>query len=245
MKVREIYSKTILSNSKIYRYVINPYLGCQHGCFYCYARFMKRYSGHQESWGSFVDVKINAAELLQKEIRKKKRAEVWISSVCDPYQPLEVHYQLTRKCLRILLDHHWPVIIQTRSSLVLRDIEIFKAAKDWEVGLTITTADDTIRRLFEPNAPAISGRLSTLAELHHSGIRTYAMIAPILPGAEVLVSALAGKVNYIIIDRMNYHYADWIYRKYKMEDKLSDNFFHRVACRLAADCQKFGIECRG
>lgn len=245
MNVREIHAKTILSTSKIYSYVINPYLGCQHGCYYCYARFMKRYSGHQEAWGNFVDVKINAAELLQKEIRKKKRAEVWICSVCDPYQPLEAHYQLTRKCLHILLDHHWPVIIQTRSSLVLRDIEIFKKAKDWKVGLTITTADDEIRRLFEPNAPTIDERLHTLAELHHYGIQTYAMIAPILPGAEILVPALAGKVNYIIIDRMNYHYADWIYRKYKMLDKLSDDFFQEAVYQLVRDCKKLGIECPG
>ena len=245
MNVREIQSKTILSISKIYSYVINPYVGCQHACYYCYARFMKRFSGHQEPWGSFVDVKINAAELLRKEILKKKRAEVWISGVCDPYQPLEAHYQLTRKCLQILSEDNWPVIIQTRSSLVLRDLDILKGAKDWEVGLTITTADDEIRRLFEPNAPTINERLSTLAELQRSGLRTYAMIAPILPGAEVLVNTLAGKVDYIIIDRMNYHYADWIYRKYKMEDKLSDDFFQRVARQLAADCQRLGIECRG
>lgn len=244
MKIREIHSKTILSASKIYSYVINPYVGCQHACYYCYARFMKRFSGHKEPWGSFVDVKINAADLLQSEIRKKKRAEVWMSGVCDPYQPLEAHYKLSRKCLEILADHNWPVIVQTRSSLVLRDLDILKRAEGCEVGLTITTADDEIRKLFEPNAPPIKERLNTLDELHRSGLRTYAMIAPILPGAEALVSALEGKVDYIIIDRMNYHYADWIYRKYRMEDKLSDDFFQRTARQLAADCQNLGIECR-
>jgi len=243
MNVREINSRTILSASKIYRYVINPYVGCQHACYYCYARFMKRFSGHPEPWGSFVDVKINAADLLRKEILKKKPAEVWISGVCDAYQPLEAKYRLTRKCLEILADHHWPVIIQTRSALVLRDLDILRRARDWEVGLTITTADDKIRKIFEPKAPPISQRLSTLAELHRSGIRTYAMIAPILPGAEVLVNTLAGKVDYIIIDRLNYHYADWVYRKYKMEDKLSDDFFERTAHQLAADCQRLGIAC--
>jgi len=243
MNIREINSRTILSASKIYRYVINPYVGCQHACYYCYARFMKRFSGHPEPWGSFVDVKINAADLLRKEILKKKPAEVWISGVCDAYQPLEAKYRLTRKCLEILADHHWPVIIQTRSALVLRDLDILRRARDWEVGLTITTADDKIRKIFEPKAPPISQRLSTLAELHRSGIRTYAMIAPILPGAEVLVNTLAGKVDYIIIDRLNYHYADWVYRKYKMEDKLSDDFFERTAHQLATDFQRLGISC--
>ena len=95
MIVNEIHSKTILSVSKIYDYVINPYTGCQHACTYCYARFMKRFTGHTEPWGEFVDVKVNAAELLEKEIKRKKRGRVWISGVCDPYQPLEEKLGLT------------------------------------------------------------------------------------------------------------------------------------------------------
>lgn len=164
--VREIQSKTILSVSRVYSYVINPYVGCQHACHYCYARFMKRFSGHKESWDDFVDVKTNAADLLRIEINKKKCARVWMSGVCNPYQPLEAHYKLSRKCLEILADNNWPVIIQTRSSLFLRDMDILKGAKDCEVGLTITTADDEIRKLFEPNVPPIKERLNTLNELH-------------------------------------------------------------------------------
>jgi DNA repair photolyase len=243
MNVKEIQSKTILSVSKVYDYVINPYVGCQHACNYCYVRFIKKFSGHKEPWGGFVDIKINAADLLQVEIRKKKCGTVWVSGLCDPYQPLEAEYKLTRKCLEILAYNNWPVVIQTRSSLVLRDLDILKGAKDFEVGLTITTADDEIRKLFEPNAPAIKERLSTLEELHQSGIRTYAMIAPILPGAETLAKALEGKVDYIIIDRMNYHYADWIYRKYRLEDKLSDDYFQMTGRELANDCKKSGIAC--
>lgn len=243
MNVKEIRSKTILSASKVYNYVINPYVGCQHGCNYCYARFIKRFSGHQEPWGQFVDIKINAADLLQAEIKKKKSARVWISGLCDPYQPLEAQYKLTRKCLEILADNHWPVVIQTRSSLVLRDIDILKSAEDFEVGLTITTADDEIRKLFEPDAPPIKERLNTLDELHKAGIRTYAMIAPMLPGAEALANELGGKVDYVIVDRMNYHYADWIYRKYRLEDKLSDDFFQKTGRDLAYACKKSGIAC--
>ncbi len=244
MNVKEIQSKTILSKSQVYDYVINPYVGCQHACSYCYARFMKRFSGHQEPWGQFVDVKINAADLLRVEIHKKKRAKVWVSGVCDPYQPLERKYGLTRQCLEILAQNDWPVVIQTRSALVLRDLDILKQSRNFEAGLSITTADDNIRKLFEPHAPPIAERLRALEELHRSGIQTYAMIAPILPGAEDLPGCLEGKVEYIRLDRMNYHNADWVYRKYGLEDKLSDEFFDRANREIISACQKLGIDCR-
>jgi DNA repair photolyase len=244
MKINEIQSKTILSASKIHDYVINPYIGCENGCLYCYARFIKKFTGHNEPWGQFVDAKINAADLLKVEILKKKRGSVWLSGLCDPYQPLEAEYKLTRKCLEILTFYRWPVVIQTRSSLVLRDLDILKGAENFEVGLSITTADDEIRKIFEPNATSIPERLDTLGKLHRAGIRTYAMIAPMLPGAEALANALAGKADYILIDRMNYHYTDWIYRKYGMEDKLSDEFFYTTGQKLADAFKKMGIECR-
>lgn len=142
MKIKEIHAKSILSPSKIYDYVVNPYVGCQHACSYCYARFMKRFTGHREPWGDFVDVKINAPDLLSKEIKKKRMGTVWVSGVCDPYQPLEARYEITRQCLEILVQNNWPVFVQTRSPLVLRDLDIFKKSKNIEVGLSITTADD-------------------------------------------------------------------------------------------------------
>ncbi len=243
MKVREIQSKTILSKSKIYDYVINPYVGCQHACAYCYARFMKRFSGHQEPWGQFVDAKINAIDLLRAEILKKKRATVWVSGVCDPYQPLEKKYQLTRKCLEILAQNDWPVVVQTRSPLVLRDLDILKEARYFEVGFSITTADDDIRRIFEPFAPPIMERIGALDELHQAGIRTYAMIAPMLPGAEDLPGYLEGKVDYIRIDRMNYNHADWVYKKYRLEEKLTDEYFDGAGAEITAACKKMGIAC--
>jgi len=232
--VQEVRAKTILTKSKIYPWVVNPYTGCQHGCSYCYARFMKRVTGHKEPWGEFVDVKINAPELLRKEITKKRRAQVWVSGVCDPYQPLEAKYRLTRECLEILAQNSWPVIIQTRSPLVLRDIDIIQGARDFEVGLSVTTADDTIRKFFEPDAPKIEDRIAALDTLHRAGIRTYAMIAPVLPGAEGLAELLKGKIDYGIVDRMNYHYADWVYREYGLETYLSDDYFNKVRQELAS-----------
>jgi DNA repair photolyase len=245
MIVKEIRAKSILSASKIYDYVINPYVGCQHACSYCYARFMKRFTGHAEPWGQFVDVKINAAELLPVDLKKKKKqGSIWISGVCDPYQPLEAKYKLTRKCLEILARHAWPVFIQTRSPLVLQDIDILKEMKAVEVGFSIPTADDGIRKLFEPNAPPIGARIRALDELHKAGIRTYAMIAPILPGAGPLPEALKGKVDHVMVDRMNYNHADWVFTKYKLRDKLSDDFYFQTGSEIADACGKLGIECK-
>lgn len=243
MVLREINAKSILSVSKIYNYVINPYVGCQFGCKYCYARYMKKFTGHTEPWGEFVDVKINAAELLVKEIRKKKRDRVWISGVCDPYQPLEAKYKLTRACLKILADNNWPVVIQTRSKLILRDIDIIKEMMDCDAGLSITTADDKMRKLFEPTATPIKDRINTLKELHDAGIRTYAMIAPLLPGAADLIEMLEGKVDYIYVDRMNYDYANLIYRKNNLERYLDDKYFEAVSQDIAAKARRAGIEC--
>lgn len=244
MIIKEIHSKTILSASKIYPYVINPYVGCQHSCSYCYARFMKRFSGHSEPWGQFVDVKINAPALLRSEITRKKMDAVWISGVCDPYQPLEARYRLTRACLEILAEHGWPVAVQTRSPLVLRDVDILKAGRGFEVGMSITTADDQIRRLFEPAAPPIGGRIDALGELHRAGIRTFAMIAPLLPGAETLADLLVDRVDYVILDRMNYTHANWVYRKYGLEDKRSDEYFQRSEQTLTAAFTRLGIRCQ-
>jgi len=244
MIIKETQPKTILSISKVYPYVINPYTGCQHNCSYCYARFMKRFSGHSEPWGQFVDVKIKAPDLLRLEMTKKKPGRVWISGVCDPYQPLEAKYKLTRQCLEILSQNNWPVTVQTRSPLVLRDIDILKKGRNFEVGLSINTADDSIRKLFEPNAPPIKDRVRALDELHRAGIRTYVMIAPMLPKAESLAEILTGKIDYVMFDRMNYHYADWVYRKYGLEDKMTDDYFYRTERTLSSTFAKSGISCK-
>ena len=217
MKIKEIKAKNILSKSKVYDWTINPYVGCQHGCIYCYAKFMKRFSSHKENWGEFVDVKMNAPELLSQEIKKKKKGRVWVSGVCDPYQPVEKKYELTKKCLEILQRNNWPVTIQTKSPLVLRDLELLKKFQEIEVGFTITTGDEEIRKIFEPRTSSIKERIQALERLHREGIKTYTMIAPLLPKAESLMTKLKGKVDYVIIDKMNYHYADWVYKKYQLE----------------------------
>ena len=241
MIVREILAKSILSKSQVYDYVVNPYVGCSHSCRYCYAAFMKRFTGHREPWGEFVDVKINAPELLAGEIRKKRVGRVWVSGVCDPYQAAEKKYRLTRRCLEVLLENQWPVNIQTKSFLVLRDIGILGRFNDIEVGFSITTADEKIRKLFEPGASPIKERIHALDVLHSRGIRTFAMIAPILPKSEGLIGRLPGKVDHILIDRLNYSYANRIYKENKLEWAREDDYLVEKAEELSAGFKKAGI----
>ncbi len=244
MIVKEIIARSILSKSQINDYALNAYVGCEHGCVYCYARFMKRFSGHPEPWGEFVDVKVNAAELLAREIFKRKVGTVWISGVCDAYQPLEEKYRLTRQCLEILVGQGWPVTIQTKSPLVLRDLDLLRKSPAAQVGFTITTADERMRRIFEPGAPPIEQRLEALRRLHAEGIKTFAMIAPLLPGADKLAELLKGTVDHVLIDRYNYYYAHWAYKKYGMEWAMSETFFQEKGEQLRAAFEKAGISCQ-
>lgn len=190
MEIKEIQSKSILTKSKLpdADYVINPYTGCRFGCVYCYASFMARYVGKQtEDWGKFVYVKVNAPELLKKEITKLKNKgkglSILLSSVTDPYQGAEAKYELTRRCLQVLLScgFEGTVSILTKSSMVTRDIDLLKQLTSVEVGLTITSTDDAISRFFEKYAPNVSQRFEALKELNDAGIHTYAFVGPLLP----------------------------------------------------------------
>jgi DNA repair photolyase len=244
MRIREVMAKSILSKSQVFDYTINVYVGCQHACAYCYARFMKRFTCHAEEWGAFVDVKMNAPELLAKEIAKKKPGRVWISGVSDAYQPLERKYQLTRRCLEILVANRWPVRVQTKSPLVLRDLDILKQGGDVEVGFSITTADERMRRIFEPGAPPVMKRIEALEQLHGEGIRTFAMIAPLLPGAERLPMLLKDSADHVLVDRMNYHYADAVYKKYGMQWAMKDSFFREKGEELRKTFGMNGVPCQ-
>jgi DNA repair photolyase len=128
--------------------------------------------------------------------------------------------------------------------LVLRDIELLKKARDSEVGFTITTADEKVRKIFEPNAPPIAKRVEALDILHSAGIRTFVMIAPLLPGVDRLVDMLKGKVDHVLIDRLNYHYADWAYKKYGMQGAMDDEFFIQTGEELITGFEKAGIACQ-
>jgi len=245
LKVKEVKAKSVLNKSKIFDYCLNPYTGCQFSCTYCYARlFMVRYSGHSEAWGEFVDVKVNAPELLRKQLGKAKRGTVWISSVCDPYQPLEAQYALTRRCLKELAERQFPVNIQTKSNLVLRDLDLFQEFDEIEVGFTITTDDERVAQSFEPRASPIEERFRALERVHSLGIKTFAFVGPLLPGnPERLIERLEEKVDRVFIDRMNYLYSvRRFYHQLGLHKEMTDRFFHEYKERLTCELRKRKME---
>lgn len=246
VKVRKVMVKSVLTKSRIptVPYVVNPYIGCGHKCLYCYATFMKRFTGHTEAWGQFVDVKINAPEVLNRQLKRVKKDTVLLSSVCDPYQPIEKEYKLTRRCIEVILKHGFPLDILTKSDLVLRDLDLIKQFKEVAVGWSITTDRGEIKKIFEPNSPSIAARLKAAEVVHDAGIETYAFIGPILPmNPEILAKELIGKVDYVLIDRMNYPYKIVnLYRKHKLSDYLQEEYFEVVRDKFTSVLVKSGVE---
>ena len=190
MDIQVIQAKSILTLSKLpdADYVVNPYIGCRFGCIYCYASFMGRFVNEKVGdWGEYVYIKINAPDLLKKEIKKLKNKgkgkSILFSSVTDPYQGIEAKYKLTRQCLKVLADYGFAgtVGILTKSDLVLRDVDVLRKIKHIDIGVTITSTNDTISRYFEKYAPAASVRLKTTKELNRLGFNTYVFVGPLLP----------------------------------------------------------------
>jgi len=183
MKINEIQAFSIITKSNLpdADYVINPYVGCMHSCIYCYARFMKRFTGHTEDWGKFVDIKVNAPDLIPAKTTKYKGKSIFLASVTDAYLPLERKYQLTRKILEKLISLQPDLGVQTKSDLVLRDIDLLKQFENCEVGFTITTLDDVLRKEIEPFTSPIQDRIKALEKLKEAGIKSYVFIGPILP----------------------------------------------------------------
>jgi DNA repair photolyase len=245
MRIKEIIAKTVLTKTGIGRYdfCINPYVGCGHGCTYCYASFMKRFTAHKEPWGEFVDVKVNAAEVLARQLKRTKRGSVIVGTVTDPYQPAERRYRITRGCLEALKDAAFSVSLLTRSPLCLADVDIFKEFGDLEIGMTIPTDNEEIRRLFEPSAPPIPSRLGALKRLHAAGLRTHAFIGPMLPmDPGRLVGELSGAVDEVLIDRMNYSgKVKSIYRKAGLTRCLDDEYFTDTASLLSQAFASAGV----
>ena len=182
MKIREIKAKSIMSKTGLGTdYVINPYVGCMHGCIYCYARFMKRFTNHPEPWGHFIDVKINAPDLIPEKTDKYKGKSILMSSVTDPYHPIETRYKLTRKILEKLVPLEPEINILTKSDLVLRDIDLLKKFKKCLVTFSLSFLDENLRKQIEPLTVSAERRIKALKELHEAGIKTSVFISPIFP----------------------------------------------------------------
>lgn len=250
MKIAEIEAKGILTKSRIpgVDYSLNPYVGCFFGCRYCYASFMRRFTNHQEPWGEFVDVKVNAPELLEKQLRQAKPGHIVMSLVTDPYQPIEKKYQLTRRCLEVFVElqayrEGFSLSILTRSALVLRDIDLLKQLKDLEVGMSVTTDNDAIRKIFEPRAHAIPSRIEALRRLKAAGIKTYAFIGPMLPmNPEKLAQSLVSAVDHVLMDRMNYTWkTQRLYEQHGLEFALEPGYFAATRRALEEIFRRAGI----
>jgi DNA repair photolyase len=209
VKAYEVRASTALPRSNLpgMDYALNPYVGCEHDCVYCFAPDML----HKDpvKWGKEVGVRSNLPTLLAKEI-KNKRGVIGIGTVTDPYQQLEKSCLVTRKCLMEIVRHDNPISVLTKSDLVVRDIELIASTKRPEVGITITSVDDRISCALEPGAPLPSIRLEALRKLTEARLNTYAMVGPVLPMLEDqdlndLVEAIAKTgTKRLMVDRMRY-----------------------------------------
>ncbi len=209
VQIGKINARTILCRSGLpgVEYVINPYVGCEHACVYCYAHFIQKYTGHKEAWGTFVDAKVNAPQLIPARPARYYGRKIYLSSVTDAYQPAEKESCLTRQILQKLVRLHPSLSIQTKSALVLRDLDLLRQFADCEVGFTFVTMDDGLRQKLEPQASALGDRLTALREVHRAGIPTFIFIGPIMPYLtdwKEIISTTQAFTTYYMLDSLNH-----------------------------------------
>jgi DNA repair photolyase len=160
-------------------FAANPYVGCPHKCIYCYAEFMRRFTGHTEPWGDFVDAKRCSAPINLVKIAGR---HVMLSSVTDPYNPYEKKYGITRGILEQLVHADCSVGILTKSFLVVRDIDLFRKMSRVRVGVSMNSTDEEFRAASEPYASGVPKRIEALKRLREAGVQTYLFMSPIFPG---------------------------------------------------------------
>ncbi|NJE26570.1 radical SAM protein [Thermococcus sp. MV5] len=202
MKVIKTRAKNIYTKSRIpgVEYAINQYVGCQFACKYCYAKFICKWKPYGE-WGTWVEAKINAPELA----RKRVYGEIMMSSISDPYQPVEKELKLTRRTLEAMNKRN-ELSILTKSPLVIRDIDLFKLFNEIEVGLTVNSFERREKHLIEPLTPSQKLRIDALKKLKDEGIKNYAFVSPIIPeltDIEAIVKETRGFVDYYFFEVLN------------------------------------------
>jgi DNA repair photolyase len=222
MKIIERETKSIYTRTKLpgIEYTINQYVGCGHRCAYCYARYMSKWKEYGE-WGKWIEVKTNAPELAGEKVD----GEVSMSSVSDPYQPIEEERKLTRKVLENM-NKNTNLSILTKSDLVLRDINILKKFKHLSVGLTINCFPEKVRKILEPHAPSNEKRIKALKKLNKEGIKTFCFISPVIPKLTEVRKVLKktkGIVNYYLIEVLNTRLGGEDLKKI-LEDKYSESY---------------------
>lgn len=251
--IREICVKSILSKSNlpVGEYSVNPYVGCTHACKYCYASFMKRFTGHPEPWGTFIDVK------YWKEIKNPEKyagKELFIGSVTDPYNPQEEQYRRTRALLEQLKGSGAKITIATKSDLVLRDLDLIRAFPDALVSWSVNTLDEAFCRDMD-RAVSISRRLAAMKAFHHAGVRTTCFISPIFPGiteVKAIIQQVKQQCHFIWLENLNLRggyktvIMDYIQEKYPRLLPLYHEIYHQKNRSywnaLDADLKAFAAE---
>ena len=197
--VRSVITK---SNLPVSDYSVNPYIGCTHACKYCYASFMKRFTGHTEPWGTFLDVK-DWPEIKHPE--KYAGKELFFGSVTDPYNPEEASYERTRTLLLQLKGSGAKISIATKSDLVLRDLDIIKSFPNARVSWSINTIDDRFQQDMD-KAVSIERRLKAMEAFYRAGVCTTCFISPIFPGitdVEAIIKKAKNQCHLIWLENLN------------------------------------------
>lgn len=213
-RVSGITCKSLLSKSKIpsLQYAVNPYVGCEHGCTYCYATFMGRFRKLPGEWGSFVFVKENAPEVLAREIAVRQPGVVCLSTVCDAYQPAEATHRVTRRCLEALAGGSgFEVGVLTKSDMFVRDLDVLSRLESVDIGVTVTTVDDRVAAAFEPGAPPPRRRLEAMSRAAGEGLDVWGFFGPVLPGfsdsddalGDVLTAFDKAGAGRVLVDSLN------------------------------------------
>ena len=234
MKTKKVDVKSVLtkSNLPVSDYSVNPYIGCSHGCKYCYASFMKRFTNHPEPWGSFVDVKYWPAI---RHPEKYSGKELFLGSVTDPYQEAEEQYGRTRALLEEMKGSGCKLSIATKSDLVLRDIDLIKTFPDARVSWSVNTLDESFRKDMD-NAVSIERRLAAMKAFHNAGIRTTCFISPIFPGitdVKSIILRVKEQCNLIWLENLNLRggfkktILDYINEKHPELNGLYDEIYNR------------------
>lgn len=207
VNVKEVLERAGRGNQSFY--TLSPYVGCTIGCKFCYASSkvnpMRAVLGLPTvPWGSYVDARSNAPEILADELEKLPVLPIkFCPVVSDPYQALEKRERVTRKCLQAIRNasRPWPVLLLTRSTLILEDLELIASLRRVVAGVSLPTIDDEVRQHFEPRAASVPERLDLLRKLRQAGVETMAIVQPIFEGSiEKLADALAETANSVSID---------------------------------------------
>ena len=219
--IRDIETKNIMTKSTlpVGGYSVNPYVGCTHGCKYCYASFMKRFTGHTEPWGTFLDVKHWP---VIKNPQKYKGQRVVIGSVTDGYLPQEAQFRNTRKLLEQLKNSGAELLICTKSDLVLRDLDLLKEMGKVTVSWSINTLEEAFQSDMD-NAVSVERRLDAMKQVYDAGIRTVCFISPVFPGItdfEAIFHRVKEQCDLVWLENLNLRGAfkqeilDYIKSKY-------------------------------